>query len=84
MKTIGFIGCGNMAQPIIRSTAEKNVFDKNDITVYDIDREKLLRFCQKTGISPAENENEIAESCDVVVLCTKPQTFPTLLRTITE
>ncbi len=79
MKTIGFIGCGNMAQPIIRNTAEKNVFDKNDITVYDIDRVKLLRFCQKTGISPAENENEIAESCDVVVLCTKPQTFPTLL-----
>lgn len=79
MKTIGFIGCGNMAQPIIRNVAEKNVFDKNNIYVYDIDGEKLREFCKKTGVNAAESEDEIAESCDVVVLGTKPQVFPSLL-----
>ena len=28
MKTIGFIGAGNMARPIIRNTAEKGVFEE--------------------------------------------------------
>lgn len=79
MKKIGFIGCGNMAKPIIRSVAEKNVFDKDAIYVYDIDKEKLHEFCKKNQINEAESENEIALSCDVVVLCTKPQVFPELL-----
>lgn len=82
MKSIGFIGCGNMAQPIIRNVAEKNVFDKKDIYVYDIDREKLDVFCKKTEINAAENEKAIASECDVVVLCTKPQVFPELLQHI--
>ncbi|MBO5935407.1 MAG: pyrroline-5-carboxylate reductase [Clostridia bacterium] len=84
MKTIGFIGCGNMAQPIIRNVAEKNVFNKNDIFVYDIDREKLSSFCKKTEINVAESEAQIASECDVVVLCTKPQVFPELLPAIAD
>ncbi len=84
MKTIGFIGCGNMAKPIIRNVKEKNVFDKNNIYVYDIDREKLVEFCNKTEINPAESEKYIAAECDVVVLCTKPQVFSSLLPSISE
>lgn len=84
MKSIGFIGCGNMAKPIIRNVAEKNVFYKNDIYVYDIDREKLVEFCKKTEVNAAECEKDIALNCDVVVLCTKPQVFPTLLPVISD
>ncbi len=84
MKTIGFIGCGNMAQPIIKNCAEKNVFDKNNIYVYDIDRVKLHDFCKKIEINPAESENFIARNCDIAVLCTKPQVFPALLPEISD
>lgn len=84
MKTIGFIGCGNMAKPIIRNVAEKNVFYKNNIYVYDIDREKLADFCRKTEVNAAESEKYIAAHCDVVVLCTKPQVFPDLLPLIRD
>ena len=84
MKKIGFIGCGNMAKPIIRNVAEKNVFDKDDIYVYDIDKEKLRQFCEVNHVNEAENENFIASACDVVVLCTKPQVFPSLLPTIKD
>ncbi len=79
MKTIGFIGCGNMAKPIIKNVAEKFVFDKNNIYVYDIDKEKLESFCKDMSINMANSEKEIAEKCDAVVLCTKPQTFPEVL-----
>ncbi len=84
MKKIGFIGCGNMAKPIIRNVAEKNVFDKDDIYVYDIDKEKLRQFCKMNGINEAESENDIALLCDVVVFCTKPQVFPDLLPCIKD
>ncbi len=82
MKTIGFIGCGNMAQPIITQCKEKNVFDKQNIFVYDIDKAKLIDFCNKLGVNVAENENDIAKNCDIVVLATKPQTFPELIASI--
>ena len=73
-----------MAQPIIRNVAEKNVFYKNDIYVYDIDREKLVDFCKKTEVNAAESEKFIALHCDAVVLCTKPQVFPSLLPEISD
>lgn len=78
MKTIGFIGCGNMAKPIIRNTAEKGVFERENIFVCDPDGEKLRDFCSKTGVNPSDNAF-IAENCDVIVLCTKPQVFPSIL-----
>lgn len=84
MKTIGFIGCGNMARPIIRNVKEKNVFDKDNIYVYDINKEMLAEFCKKTEINAAESEKEICRKCDVVVLCTKPQVFASLLPEIAE
>lgn len=81
---IGFIGCGNMAQPIIKNVAEKNVFDKSDIFVYDIDKDKLASFCASVGINEAEDECFIAKNCQVVMLCTKPQTFPVVLEKISN
>ena len=84
MKTIGFIGCGNMAQPIIKQCKEKNVFSAENISVFDIDREKLVQFCNSTGVKCAADEKEIAGSCDIVVLATKPQTFPELIPSISN
>lgn len=84
MKNIGFIGCGNMAQPIIKQCKEKNVFDKKNIFVYDIDEVKLAEFCKKLGINVSPDANFIAKNCDIVVLATKPQTFPELIPSISE
>lgn len=83
MKTIGFIGCGNMAKPIIRNTAEKGVFAKENIFVYDPDEVKLNEFCSSLGVNAAA-DGFIPESCDVIVLCTKPQVFASILPGIGE
>lgn len=81
MKTIGFIGAGNMARPIIRNTAEKGVFEKKDIFVYDPNTEALNAFCEKTGVNAA-GEGFVEKNCDVIMLCTKPQVFPSILPAI--
>ena len=81
MKTIGFIGAGNMARPIIRNTAEKGVFEKKDIYVYDPNTEALNSFCASLGVNAVE-EGFVEKNCDVIMLCTKPQVFPSILPAI--
>ena len=83
MKTIGFIGAGNMARPIIRNTAEKGVFEKNDIYVYDPNTEALNSFCACVGVN-AVGEGFVRKNSDVIMLCTKPQVFPTILPSVGE
>ena len=50
METLGFIGCGNMAQPIIRNAAEK-LLAPDKIFVFDTDSGKLAAFCAQTGVN---------------------------------
>ncbi len=80
--TIGFIGCGNMAQPIIRSIITKKLFTKDQVFVFDTDQLKLIDFCNETGVNKMESEFAIADFCNCVFLCIKPQGFPTLLQSI--
>lgn len=80
--TIGFIGCGNMAQPIIQSIADSHLFAREHIFVYDTDTQKSKDFCEKSGVGIMESETQIAERCDCVVLCVKPQGLESLLSTI--
>ncbi len=77
--TIGFIGCGNMAQPIIRSVIEKGLYAKENVYVYDTDTDKLNTFCNANGTNAMHNEDEIIFSCETVFLCIKPQGFADLL-----
>ena len=80
MKTIGFIGCGNMSQPIIKAVMRAKLYDET--LVYDADREKLEAFCRGTGARPAVNESDVALTSDTVMLCVKPQVLPAVLETI--
>ena len=82
MKTLGFIGCGNMARPIIRSAAG-GVCDPCDIYVYDTNTELLSGFCAETGVRAASCAAECA-ACDAVVLAVKPQVFPDVLPLIAD
>lgn len=84
MKIIGFIGCGNMGSPIIAAVAEKGVFPREDIYVYDANEAVLTKVCAELGVGKAQSENMIASMCDIVFLCIKPQIFPTVLPLIAD
>ena len=77
--TIGFIGCGNMAQPIIRSIISKGVYAPENVFVFDTDAEKLLTFCKANNTIALTSEEEIIKKCETVFLCIKPQGFESLL-----
>lgn len=79
---IGFIGCGNMARPIINAVLSEGVFAQNEIFVFDINTEMLKAFCDDLKITAALSAEEIIKGCDTVVLSVKPQVFATLLPTL--
>ena len=80
---IGFIGSGNMAGAIIRGLVSGG-FSANEITVFDICREKAQSLADELSVNTAQSEKEIAENCDKVVLAVKPDVFPSLLEKIGE
>ncbi len=60
-KKIGFIGLGNMGEPMATNIAKAGF----DLTVYDI-RPEPLRVLEKLGAKVARSPQEIGERCDII------------------
>jgi len=69
---IGFIGCGNMAEALIRGILEKGLFEKADITCFDISESRLKYVSGTFGVNLAKKNNEVVFNSDIVFLATKP------------
>lgn len=70
---IAFLGCGNMAQALIRGILAKGLYTPDNILVSDIDRAKMDAFARSNGIGISETNRQAVETAEVVVLCVKPQ-----------
>lgn len=71
MKTIGFIGIGNMGYAILSRLSEK--INKDDIIFTDINKERCKEISEKTGVRYVENNKKLAEEADYILLAVKPQ-----------
>jgi len=60
-KKIGFIGLGNMGEPMATNIAKAGF----DLTVYDI-RPEPLRALEKLGAKVARSPQEVGERCDII------------------
>ncbi|MBE6687828.1 MAG: pyrroline-5-carboxylate reductase [Ruminococcaceae bacterium] len=77
---IGFIGVGNMAGAIISGVLKKNLYNKNEILIYDKDSSKYDKF----DIAPVQSTKEICEKTDLIFLCVKPQVYNVVLQEISH
>lgn len=73
MRTIGFIGAGNMATGIISGMVKAQL--DVSILAYDTYAEKLPLLQEKYGIQPASSAEEVAKASDYLFLAVKPQNF---------
>lgn len=78
-KAIGFIGAGNMGYAMIKSIAQSNIVNTDRIYVYDVDRERLEKLKEETGVSILESGREVVEKSDIVILAVKPNILETVL-----
>lgn len=79
---IGFIGAGNMGYAMISSIAKSNITSMENVSVFDIDKEKLSKLKEETGISIMETAQKVVQSADIIILAVKPNMIKTALSDI--
>lgn len=72
MKTIGFIGVGNMGGAMAKACAKVS---ENKVWVYDVDSIRYQAFSDTKNIAAAQSIEELMEKCDYVVMSVKPQYY---------
>ncbi len=79
MKTIAFIGAGNMAKAIIKGLIQSELYQPKEILVYNHRYEPTLKQLeQDLGITPTLELSEAA-AASILILAVKPFVFPKLL-----
>lgn len=71
--SIGFIGCGNMAQAIIRGLIDNKVVPAQKIFISNRSPGKLIKLRDQFGVTATNSNEELVEKAQVVILSMKPQ-----------
>lgn len=71
MKKIGFIGTGNMGYPLLCGAIR--TFGAENVTYSTPVKAEVERVQAETGVPYVENNIVLAENCEMIVLCVKPQ-----------
>ena len=72
---LGFIGCGNMAQAIMKGILGKGLYDKENIIAADHSEAALKKAAEELGIMTTTNNRQAAKDADIIVLAVKPFHF---------
>lgn len=80
---VGFLGAGNMAQAMIKGLVEGGFPAKN---IYASNRSdgKLHKLAETYSINPVFSNEELVDTCDIVILAMKPQDLMTALEPVTR
>lgn len=70
---IGFIGCGNMAQTMIKGILEGSWIRPNQIFATNRSPGKLQKTVENFKINACTTNEELVEKSDIVILAVKPQ-----------
>ncbi|MFM6928343.1 MAG: pyrroline-5-carboxylate reductase [Bdellovibrio sp.] len=78
---IGFLGAGNMAQAMIKGLIEGGIPAKH---IYASNRSegKLIKLVEEYQINASSTNEELVDTCDIVILAIKPQDLLTALEPV--
>ena len=72
MKTLGFLGMGNMAKAVSGGLIQKGVLVPENIFAYTPHPDKLAQTAQAQGFRPCATPEELVERSDAVLVAVKP------------
>ncbi len=75
MKTVGFIGCGNMGSAIIKSVSVSSSYS---IYTYDTNKELSQKIANEYKITHSSSIEELLFHSEIIILAVKPQVLPSL------
>ncbi|MCY3985980.1 MAG: pyrroline-5-carboxylate reductase [Candidatus Dadabacteria bacterium] len=82
MKRVGFIGAGNMAEAMVRGLFSSGSFKKRDITLSDVDPERLSYMSSRYGVFTTPDNSETVMNSDVAIFSVKPQVLSHVCREV--
>ncbi len=74
MKTIGFIGCGNMGKAMVEGIMKAQYVDGEHMIVSNLHPEKLQKLSEQYDFYISDNET-VAKNSDLLFLAVKPYMF---------
>lgn len=83
-KTIGFIGCGNMAQAMMGSIIKTEVVPAESIIASELIVPLREMVGEKFGIKTTEDNKEVAKEADYILLAIKPFVYEIVLNEIRD
>jgi pyrroline-5-carboxylate reductase len=81
-KRIGFVGCGNMGEALVKGLVEASVVKADALMAADTRADRLADLDRRYGIRIARSNVECVRECDVVLLAVKPQIMAAVLEEI--
>ena len=79
---IGFIGCGNMAQAMIKGIIAAKWIQNEDILVSNHTSKKLENVKELYGVRTTMDNCVVAGNSDILVLCVKPKVYSMIIEEI--
>ena len=81
---IGFIGCGNMANAIIKGIVQNDSPEIEKLLAYDVYTPASEQLKNSYNALILSNEYEVAEKSDIVILAVKPNVIGSVLQKISK
>lgn len=82
--TIGFIGCGNMAQALIAGALSKGVLNPSEIIASAPDQAQLDQAADRFGITVTTDNRQVVNRCETVVLAVKPHIIAPVVEELSD
>ena len=84
MKTVGFIGCGNMGSAIMGGLIARSYTDADHIIAADKSTSQLEKAKEDLGIRTTTDNREAAADADILFLSVKPQFYEAVIHEIRD
>lgn len=81
---LGFIGTGNLVSAILRGVVVAEFIEPSQILIYDNFAAKTEQLSRELSVAKASSANEVAASCEAVVIAVKPKDFAALVDDIKD
>lgn len=79
---LGLVGCGRMGKALALGAIEAGAAKAEDFLAHDVRPEAVEELTKEHGIQAASGLNQLVTHCDVLLLCTKPDDVPAVLREV--
>lgn len=76
---LGLIGCGKMGRALIEGALKNEVVAPENVFISSRTSSAVETITSELGVTALESNVEVANSADVVLLCTKPADIPLVL-----